>query len=276
MVPERTTGSVGNDEDGVMELHLEGKSALVTGASKGIGRAIAEALAAEGCRLTLVARNADDLGQAAEALRTAHGVDVATVALDLSHSDSVAALTAMAERAGVPDILVNNAGAIPGGTLDMIDEVTWRASWDLKVFGYVNITRAFHAAMRERGHGVIVNVIGVAGEKHDFKYICGTMANASLMAFTRALGSTSIDGGVRVLGVNPGGVETDRMITLLQARATKDFGDAEQWRKYLGVLPLGRGAKPSEVADVVTFLVSPRASYVSGTVVTVDGGFAAR
>src|SRR5207253_389391 len=122
-------------------------------------------------------------------------------ALDLSQSASVDRL---ASACGEVDILVNNAGAIPGGTLDMIDEKRWREAWDLKVFGYVNMTRAFLDLMVRRGHGVIVNVIGLAGEKFDAGYVAGSSGNASLMAFTRAVGSTSIDKGVRVVGVNPG------------------------------------------------------------------------
>ena len=102
------------------------------------------------------------------------------------------------------DILVNNAGDIPGGSIDKIDEATWRHAWELKVFGYINLTRAIYAQMKARGHGVIVNDIGAAGEKFDANYICGSAGNAALMAFTRALGGKSLADNIRVVGINPG------------------------------------------------------------------------
>jgi NAD(P)-dependent dehydrogenase (short-subunit alcohol dehydrogenase family) len=110
----------------------------------------------------------------------------------------------------------------------------------------------------------------------DAGYVAGSAGNASLMAFTRAVGSTSLDGGVRVVGVNPGAVETQRIERLFRTRAEQDFGDSGRWREYFAALPLGRPAKPEEVADVIVFLASERAAYVSGTIVTIDGGFAAR
>jgi short-subunit dehydrogenase len=144
-----------------MDLGLRGRRALVTGASKGIGLACAEALAAEGCDLALVARTAADLQAAGARIRAASNVAVAARALDLGESGNVDALAA--EFPDI-DILVNNAGAIPGGSLDQVEEARWRAAWDLKVFGYVNMCRRFYALMRGRGRGVIVNVIGAAGE----------------------------------------------------------------------------------------------------------------
>lgn len=256
-----------------MNLDLSGRTALVTGGSKGIGLAVAKALAAEGCRLHLAARNPADLERAAAAIRQAHGVEVRVHASDLSQA---AAAEALAEASEGVDILVNNAGAIPGGALDAIDDATWRRSWDLKVFGYVALTRAVYASMRARRRGVIVNVIGVAGQTPVASYISGSAANAALMMFTRALGGVSLDDGVRVVGVNPGPVATDRMVTLMRTRAASDLGDAERWPELLSRLPGGRPAKPEEVADLVAFLASDRAAYITGTVVTIDGGLSAR
>ena len=147
-----------------MDLHLRGKRVLITGASKGIGAAAAEAFAEEGAHLLLAARSGDQLKAVAERLRSAHQIDAATTVVDLRKPEDI---TRLVKEAADIDILVNNAGDIPGGSIDKIDEATWRHAWELKVFGYINITRAIYAQMKARGHGVIVNDIGVAGEKFD-------------------------------------------------------------------------------------------------------------
>ena len=130
-----------------------------------------------------------------------------------------------------------------------------------------------HQCEARRG-GVILNVIGYAGERHNAKYVIGSAGNAVLMAFTRTAGSESPDFGVRILGVNPGYTATDRAQAQLRTFAHKKFGDAERWREIEKEfdLPFGRMAKPQEIADAFAFLVSPRAAYISGTIVTVDGG----
>jgi short-subunit dehydrogenase len=142
-----------------MDLHLRGKRVLITGASKGIGAAAAEAFAEEGCHLRLAARSGDQLKALAERLRAAHQIDATADVVDLRKPEDLARL---ARDASDIDILVNNAGDIPGGSIDKIDEPAWRHAWELKVFGYVNLTRAIYAQMKSRGHGVIVNDIGAA------------------------------------------------------------------------------------------------------------------
>ncbi len=259
-----------------MDLHLGGKRALVTGASKGIGLAVAQALAAEGCHLDIAGRGVSALEQAQDLLRKARpDIDVRIHGVDLSRVEDQERL---AQACAGVDILVNNAGANPGGDLaDTSDEV-WRSSWDLKVFGYINLTRSIYRAMSERRDGVIVNIIGYAGERLFSRYIIGSTGNAALMAFSRSVGSQSPDFGVRVVAVNPGYTATDRAETVLRKIAESKLGSAQRWREVERDLdlPFGRMARPSEVADVVTFLASPRASYVSGTVVTVDAGAAHR
>jgi NAD(P)-dependent dehydrogenase (short-subunit alcohol dehydrogenase family) len=256
-----------------MELNLGGKKALVTGASKGIGRATAEMLAAEGCDLALVARTAADLEQARDAIRGKHNVAVATLPLDLSNGEAARSL---ARDFPETDIVVNNAGAIPGGNVEEIDEGRWRQAWDLKVFGYINVTRAFFSLMKARRRGVIVNIIGAAGERLDAAYIAGSTGNASLMAFTRALGGAAPEHGVRVVGINPGPVATDRLVTLLKKRAQDRLGDSARWQELVKTMPFGRPATPEEIAAMAAFLASDRSAYTSGTIITIDGGQANR
>ena len=256
-----------------MDLELKGKRALVTGASKGIGRACAEALAAEGCAVMIAARDAGRLNAAAKEIAAASGAEVKARPIDLSQRGSAEALAAWA---GELDILVNNAGAIPGGDLLKVDEETWRRAWDLKVFGYINLCRAAYADMKRRKLGVIVNVLGNAGEKLDASYIAGSTANAGLMAFTRALGGVSHAEGIRVVGVNPGPVATDRLISLYKQRAEVKLGNAGRYRELFEGMSFGRPATPEEIAAAVAFLASSRSSYTTGCILSIDGGLAAR
>ncbi len=256
-----------------MDLKLAGKTALITGGSKGIGRATAEVLAGEGCNVILVSRTAENLDAAKAAIVQKANVRVDTVAADLADSRNVDKLAK--DFPGI-DILVNNAGAIPGGNLAEIDEARWRAAWDLKVFGYVNMCRAFYALMKQRRSGVIVNVIGAAADTHDPEYICGVAGNASLQAFTQALGSVSARDGIRVLAISPGPVMTDRLVTLMRKKAVDRTGDAENWKDLLKPLPFGRGATAEEIGAAVAFMASERSGYTSGAIVTIDAGVSAR
>src|SRR5580704_14638080 len=252
-----------------MELGLRGRKALVTGASKGIGRACAEALAEEGCDVVLVSRTAPDLEAARAAIVAKHNIAVRFYPLDLSDSRNV-------DKCADTEILINNAGAIPGGNIDAIDEARWRTAWDLKVFGYINMTRRFYALMRERKKGVIINILGAAGENPDFDYVAGSSGNASLMAFTRAMGGTAPRDGLRVVGINPGPVMTDRLVTLMRTRAQTQFGDTERWAEYMKPLAFGRAAKPEEIGWMAAFLASDLSAYTTGSIVTIDGGGSSR
>jgi short-subunit dehydrogenase len=159
-----------------MDLHLRGKNVLITGASKGIGAATAEAFAEEGSNVHLAAHSTEAMRTLAERVRAAHQVNVTTHTVDLRKSDDLHRLAH--ETAGI-DVLVNNAGDIPGGSLEKIDEGTWRHAWELKVFGYINLTRLVHADMKARNNGVIVNIIGAAGERFNYDYITGSTGNAA-------------------------------------------------------------------------------------------------
>jgi NAD(P)-dependent dehydrogenase (short-subunit alcohol dehydrogenase family) len=252
-----------------MDLHLRGKRALITGGSKGIGRATAFLLAEEGVDLILAARDPQALAETADAIRHQHQVSVQAVSADLSDD---ATMQRLAASAGEIDILVNNAGAIPPGGLLAVDDATWRRAWDLKVFGFISLCRAVYPAMAARKSGVIVNVIGTAGEKLSPNYLAGTTGNASLIAFTKALGTSSPKDGIRVVGINPGATATARMEMLMRDRAKASLGDPERWRELGATMPFGRPGTPEEIANAVAFLASDRSSYTSGTILTIDGG----
>lgn len=253
-----------------MDLGLAGKRALITGASRGIGFACALALAAEGCDVALVGRDVHLLKAAVKAIRTRFRVGVSSHATDLSVPSRQAALI---DVVGDIDILVNNAGAIPPGELDSVSDASWRAAWELKVFGYINLARLVLPRMEAQGHGVIVNVIGAAALRPRPDYIVGATGNSALVGFTRALGSRSLEHGVRVVGVNPGLIMTDRLEVMLRRAAGERWGNPERWDELIPLDP--PPGRADQVADVVAFLASDRAGYVSGTVVTVDGGASA-
>jgi NAD(P)-dependent dehydrogenase (short-subunit alcohol dehydrogenase family) len=242
-----------------MNLELKGKSVLITGGSKGIGLACARAFAAEGCRVQIASRSREKLEQAAKAI----GGDARVHVADLRDGN---ALRALAQACAEVDILVNNAGDIPGGTIEALDEAKWRHAWELKLFGYINLTREVYGRMKARKAGVIVNVIGMAGENPSFEYVCGSTANAGLAAFTKAMGKASAASGVRVLGVHPPATRTDRIVPLIKAAAKEKLGDENRWEELIGTGSFGHMIEPEQVADTVVFLASARAGKLSGVV----------
>jgi NAD(P)-dependent dehydrogenase (short-subunit alcohol dehydrogenase family) len=179
-------------------------------------------------------------------------------------------------EAGDVDILVNNAGVIPSGTLFDITAQQWRDGWSLKGFGYADMIRLVYPRMKARGGGVILNNIGNGGEICDPNYIEGAAGNAAIMAMTRALGGVSLDDNIRVVGVNPGPVDTTRIYNMLRKFAQIGLGDADRYEELLERYPLKRPAKVQEITDLFLFLASFRSGYTSGTVITVDGGIASR
>ena len=256
-----------------MDLNLRNKTVLITGGSKGIGLACAKEFAAEGCNLHLVSRTKEDLENAKKEIEAEHGVQIMIHVFDLSDSKNVDQLVKNCPKI---DILVNNAGAIPAGDIQAVEEDRWRAAWDLKVFGYINMTRRYYPLMKDAGGGVIMNIIGLAGVRVDRNYIAGSAGNASIIGFTHAMGAHALDEGMRVLGVCPGAVQTERITTMLKTRAKDEKGDENRWQDYFSGMPLNRPALVEEVADVVVFLCSERASWLTGATINLDGGVANR
>ena len=153
-----------------------------------------------------------------------------------------------------------------------MEEDRWRAGWDTKVFNYINLSREYFRRMKARQAGVIVNVIGIGGDLLDASYMAGSVGNAAMTAFTKALGSTSHKFGIRVVGVNPGACATERYERLARAKAEERFGDPDRWSEASSTLPFGRPATPDEIAVATVFLASPLSAYTTGTILTIDGG----
>lgn len=252
-----------------MDLKLKGARVLVTGGSRGIGLATALAFAAEGAVPIIASRSAESLQSALAAILNETGVTAEAVTADLGTPEGIQSL---ATQAGDIDILINNAGAIPGGSLAEVGDAKWRQAWDLKLYGYINLVREMLPMMEKRGSGVIANIIGMAGMAPRSEYICGSTANAALIAFTQAIGATSPRHGVRVFGINPSPTRSDRMEGMLRAQATKKFNDESRWMELTSALPFGRLTEPTEIANLTVFSCSPLSAYLSGTVINVDGG----
>lgn len=266
-----------------MDLELGDKNVVITGGSRGIGKAAARRFLAEGANVHIVSSSSSNVdGALAELDAAAKAARDSGPAITGTASGSAADLSdpvereRLVDRLGRVDILVNNAGAVPQGAIELARRDDVLAAWELKVFGYLELSRLWYEHMAEAGSGVILNVIGISGWRPRADYIAGSMANASLTALTLALGSVSLDRGVRVVGINPGHTLTDRQLVRWRALAEERFGDADQWEQLATDLPGGRLARPEEVADTLVFLASARSSYTSGVVVDVDGGISQR
>jgi 3-oxoacyl-[acyl-carrier protein] reductase len=257
-----------------MDLELAGRTALVTGGSKGIGRAVALALAREGARVMICARDQEHLSRTAREIEAATGRRVETLAVDLGELDGVRRAAAEAlGRLGRLDILVNNAGAIKAGDFLATPDEEWLAGWRLKLLGYIRMAREVLPHMQRQAGGRIVNVIGAAARNPAPTYMMGGAANAALVNFTKALADLGARSGVLVAAVSPGPVRTERWETLTRQQALAAGKDVETFeRERAAEFPLGRIALPEEVADLVCFLCSARASFLTGVTITVDGG----
>jgi len=257
-----------------MDLGLRGKTALVTGGSRGIGRAIARGLAAEGARVAICARTEAGLAEAAAAIEAETGARPVTIAGDLARLEEVARVVdAAVERLGGLDILVNNAGAIRGGDFLTTPDEQWLTDWSLKLLGYIRMARAVFPLMQRQGGGRICNIVGAAARNPSPTYLAGGAANAALVNFTKGLADLGAPHGIRVVAVSPAATRTERWEQLIAQQAAALGKPAETLRaEAVRAYPLGRIARPEEIADLVCFLVSDRAAFITGICVTVDGG----
>jgi NAD(P)-dependent dehydrogenase (short-subunit alcohol dehydrogenase family) len=256
-----------------MKLGLEGKVVLITGGSKGIGLACAKAFAEEGARVSIASRSEENL-QKARAGLAKERVEVVTVKADFAVAkDSESAVRQTEKLLGPVDILVNSAGAARRFPWEKLDAEAWQQGMNAKYFPYIYAMDAVRAGMIERKRGAIVNIIGMGGKSATTMHMPGGAANAALMLVTAGWATALGKFGVRVNAINPGATLTERLQEALRLDADKKgITMAEALQKSEDNIPLGRSAKPEEVAAVTLFLASDQASYVTGAVIPMDGG----
>ena len=252
-----------------MELHLASKVGIITGASRGIGKAIAECLAAEGMRLVLTARSEDAL----KAVAASCGEQARTFAIDLRNEDSPQRLIEFCvHEFGNVDLLVNNAGATKRGDFLELTESDWSDGFALKFFGAVRCSRAAWPHL-VKSRGAIVNIIGIGGRTGTAEFAIGGSVNSALLNLTKVLADRGIQDGVRVNAINPGSIVTDRLQIRLKNLASENGLSLEQASMELAKkMGIARFGEPSEIAQAVAFLGSSASSYFQGAILDIDGG----
>lgn len=252
-----------------MDLHLSNKVAIVTGASRGIGKAIAETLSSEGMKVVLVARSQAELELLAKALPN----DSLVHAIDLREPDSAnQVVAATIEKFGKLDLLVNNAGATKRGDFLKLTDEEWIDGFALKFYGAMRLSRAAWTHL-QASQGMIINIIGVGGKAGSAEFTIGGAVNAALMNLTKALADRGIKDGVRVNAINPGSIATERLQIRIRNYAKEKDIDLEEAAKRLPrEMKIARFGDPTEIARAVAFLASPQAAYIQGAILDVDGG----
>ena len=259
-----------------MKLGLEGKVVLITGGSKGLGLACARTFAEEGARVSIASRSEENLARARQTL-AGEGIDVVTIRADFSEANDAEASARQTEKLlGPIDILINSAGAARRWPWEKLNADAWQQGMNSKYFPYVHAMDAVRPGMIARKRGSIVNLIGIGGKAATSMHLSGGAANAALMLVTVGWASALGKYGIRVNAINPGNTLTERLQEALRLDAEKlGITEAEALKRAEQRLPLGRLAKPEEVAAVAAFLASDQASYVTGAVIPMDGGILA-
>ncbi len=255
-----------------MSKPLEGKIAIVTGASRGIGRAIALRLAHDGATLVLAARSETDLAKVASEIKSA-GDKATFVNRDLRDPAApLAVVNAALEAHGAIDIVVNNAGATKHGDFFELTEDDWQDGFALKFFCAVRLTREAWPHLKAR-RGSVLNIIGVGGRTPGPEFTIGSSVNAACLAFTKALADIGVRDGVQVNAINPGRIRTDRFRKMIAAQVTHDGGDLEaamhEIARKANIVRIG---EPEDVANLAAFIVSPQSRYLHGSLIDLDGG----
>lgn len=250
-----------------MDLKLTNKIAIITGASRGIGKAIAQTLSAEGVKLTLVARS--PLDEFSASLPT----ESLPLSIDLRLPDSASlVIEATIKKFGALDILINNAGATKRGDFLTLTDEEWADGYALKFFGAMRLSRIAWTHL-VKSHGSIINIIGVGGRTGSAEFAIGGSVNAALMNLTKVLADRGIKDGVRVNAINPGSIRTERLQTRINAFAReKNLDHAEATSQMAENFNIARFGEPNEIAQAVAFLASPQSAYIQGAILDVDGG----
>jgi NAD(P)-dependent dehydrogenase (short-subunit alcohol dehydrogenase family) len=252
-----------------MDLQLAGKVGIVTGASRGIGRAIAQTLSGEGMRLALVARSRDQLEELSASLEQESLVHAA----DLREPEAAALVVAATlERFGSLDLLVNNAGATKRGDFLGLSDDDWTDGFALKFYGAMRLSRAAWPCLQASG-GNIVNIAGIGGRTGSADFAIGGAVNSALLNLTKALADRGVTDGVRVNAINPGSIVTERLKRRLRTLADEQgVEEAEAARVMTQASRVARFGEPVEIALAVAFLASPHADYIQGALLDIDGG----
>ena len=252
-----------------MDLGLSGKVAIVTGASRGLGRAIAQTLASEGMNISAAARSKDQLDDLAAAL----GTDCLVHAVDLREMDAAAALVdATVTKFGRIDLVVNNAGATQRGDFFELTDADWEDGFALKFFGAMRLSRAAWTHLAA-SHGSIVNIIGIGGRTGSAEFAIGGSVNAACQLLTKALADRGVKDGVRVNAINPGSIKTGRLTARLKSFAAEHNIDPSKAEAAMAKASgVSRFGEPSEIAAAVAFLASPACGFCHAALLDIDGG----
>jgi 3-oxoacyl-[acyl-carrier protein] reductase len=255
-----------------MDLGLEGRRAIVTGGSKGIGKAIAYELAGEGAHVAICARGEDALRATADELREKTGRKVFALPADVTDRSSVQGFVeGAASEFGGLDILVNNAGSPLPGTFEQVEEERWKADLDVKLFAAMHCVRAALRHLKASDQARIVNINSIVGRQSAPEYIANSTDRAACIAFNKVLSDNLAQYGILVNSVNPGNVKSEAWGSSLEYFAPDK--ELEQYYQQVAAdTPLRRVAEAQEIAAVVAFLAGKRASYITGASIDVDGG----